>query len=56
MNKEEREMKDLADTYKDLSTENRANLLAMAHATKAAQENTLKSVGKKKPSRVKVSA
>jgi hypothetical protein len=46
MDKEESEMKDLADTYKELSPENRANLLAVAHATHAAQENTKKSMKK----------
>jgi hypothetical protein len=48
MSKEETEIKDLADTYKELSPENRANLLAMAHATHAAQENTKKSMKKER--------
>ena len=48
MTEEDRDVQDLVETYKGLSPENRANLRLFAHATIAAQENTLKAIAKEK--------
>jgi len=40
--------KELLKDYQGLSPENKAHLKSLAHATRASQETTLKSMGKKK--------
>jgi hypothetical protein len=53
LKKDERE---LVEDYRRMSPDNKAHLLSLAHATRASQETTLKSMGKKKTSRAKVTA
>jgi len=52
----EKDEKELLEDYRHMSPENKAHLLSLAHATRASQETTLKSMGKKKSNRAKVSA
>ena len=48
--------KELLEDYRRMSPENKAHLLSLAHATRASQETTLKSMGKEKSSRARASA
>jgi hypothetical protein len=44
----EKDEQELLDDYRNMSPENKAHLLSLAHATRASQEITLKSMDEKK--------